>query len=63
MARLIKGVGEEMKIVSKVVSIILVLTFSWYMWQIGKLLSYKFMYKNMVQQTVTDMVKPECLIN
>ena len=48
-------------IISTIATIILLLILSWYMWQIGKLLSYKLMYKNMVRETITEMVNTECL--
>ena len=38
-----------------------VLAVSYLAWQLGRQWNYKFSYKNMVAQTVVEMVKPEAL--
>ena len=43
------------------VAVILVGFLSYFSWQIGKKINYKFSYQSMVQSEIRDMVKQEAL--
>lgn len=43
-------------------SIVIVCIAAWYMWQFGKWVNYKLAYESGVEQTVKELVKPNCLL-
>jgi hypothetical protein len=42
--------------------VLLVVLFSIFVWWIGKKINYELSYSSMVEKTVIEKVKPECLI-
>ena len=50
-----------MKLIAYLVGLIIVAAISVATWQVGRLWNYNLSYKSMVQKTVIEMVKEECL--
>ena len=53
--------GKMKNILAVFVAVILVGFLSYFSWQIGKKINYKFSYQSMVQSEIRDMVKQEAL--
>ena len=42
--------------------VVFFLIFAYTMWQVGRVVNYKMSYQSMVEQTIKEHVKEECLI-
>lgn len=43
------------------VALVLCITASWVMWEIGRAMNYRFSYRDMVRQEISSMVRAESL--
>jgi hypothetical protein len=52
---------NTLKIIGVIAGILVIISMVFGFWNLQKHLSYKFSYKAMVEKTIKEVVKPECL--
>jgi len=53
--------GKELKTIAYFIGIVLLIGIIYSIWDIGRIINYKLSYKNMVRETIKEMVKKESL--